>query len=163
MAGNEDKILSAKKWLARIWGGVWRASEYLKSGDKCDDDSEEAQPDVSKAVMMRAGCGTITKAAMAWSAVRSLVNPPVDAIEHALAVLADDTQVAAAWATVPGGDALRPVNAWAVKYVPVTALLPPDMPPECQAKLDAYRAKKESLFSGFSPGSTNPSLFVPQL
>jgi hypothetical protein len=128
MAGNEDKILSAKKWLTRFWGGVWRASEYLstthapplthtfialtlvcvdvrdntESGDQGDDDKAEAQPDVSKAEMMRAGCGTITKAAMAWSAVRSLVKPPVDVIEHASAVLADATQVAAAWATIPG-------------------------------------------------------------
>lgn len=31
MAGNEDKILSAKKWLTRFWGGVWRASEYLST------------------------------------------------------------------------------------------------------------------------------------
>jgi hypothetical protein len=85
--------------------------DNTESGDKCDDDSEEAQPDVSKAVMMRAGCGTITKAAMAWSAVRSLVNPPVDAIEHALAVLADDTQVAAAWATVPGACRVGPTRS----------------------------------------------------
>lgn len=57
---------------------------------------------------------------------------------------------------------MRPVNAWAVKYVPVTALLPPDMPPECQAKLDAYRAEKEKFFS-FSSSTVNPSLVVPQL
>jgi hypothetical protein len=59
-----------------------------------------------------AQAGVLTKTALSLMALEHMDEPPDEAIEHALAVIADDAPVTVAWSAFPGTCCLLlPVNA----------------------------------------------------
>lgn len=168
---SKAKWAHVREFLTCAWGAPWDPALYpadFSDGEDDNDDQDEPVSDEKEAAEMtvvhQLDMGVLSKAALALVALRRLRNAPVQAIEHALSVLVDDSSVRGAWASV--ADA----GSWLLtshrNTGPVAAMVSEEFMASVYDQVEAYREAMEranaSRHEWEDEQPTVPSLRAPK-